>query len=44
MEVTATTQTTVFYTVVTPECERHFLTAWQVIAFLSNIDTETQKN
>lgn len=44
MKITTTTQTTVFYTVVTPECERHFLTAWQVIAFLSKINLETQKN
>ncbi len=44
MEITTTTQTTVFYTVATPEGERHFFTAWETIAFLSNIDLQIQKN
>lgn len=44
MVVTTITQTTVFYTVVTPEGERHFFTLWQTIAFLSDINLETQKN
>lgn len=41
---TTTTKTTVFYTVATPEGERHFLTLWEMIAFLAGIDQDVQKN
>jgi hypothetical protein len=44
MKITATTKTTVFYTVVKKNHERHFLTAWQTIAFLSKINLDAQKN
>jgi hypothetical protein len=44
MKITSTKKTTVFYSVKTPDCERHFLTVWQTIAFISNINLETQKN
>jgi hypothetical protein len=44
MKITTTKQTTVFYTVVKKDHERHFLTLWQTIAFISKIDTEAQKN
>lgn len=33
-----------FYTVKMGTIERHFFTLWQLIAFLSGTDLETQKN
>lgn len=33
-----------FYIIQLRNCERLFFTAWQAIAFLSNINLETQKN
>jgi hypothetical protein len=44
MKVSTLTKTTVFYTVVTPEGERHFFTMWETIAFLSQINLKAQKN
>jgi hypothetical protein len=44
MQVSTITTTTVFYTVATPEGERHFFTLWEMIAFISEINLEAQKN
>ncbi len=44
MKLSTITQTTVFYTVATPEGERHFFTLWETIAFISQINLEAQKN
>ncbi len=33
-----------YYTIKMIDCERHFLTMWELIAFLSKTDLITQKN
>lgn len=44
MKLSTITQTTVFYTVETPEGEKHFFTLWETIAYISQINLEAQKN
>jgi hypothetical protein len=38
------TQKDGFFTIQLKDCQRHFLTAWEAIAYLSKINLLTQKN